>query len=233
VIERPKVVIGLPHYGAVEAGSVVRFVQHEVKTIESVTGVRSCTSCLPRAFNECLIHALNMRDEGNATHFAMIHADVEPLRADWLDVLYDRMRAFKLDMISAIVPIKDPKPWRTSTAIGKIEQPWFPTRFIRIDDRKRMPETIFPDDVCEPGEELLVNTGLWIADLRAKFWDTFEGFVFLNRITRDTDGSRIEQFRPEDWELSRHMRKHKARYAATWAVPVKHCGNGEWLSHDD
>ncbi len=231
MIERPRVVLGLPHYGDVSAGAMARFIQHETHSIESVTGVRSQTSCTPRAFNECLIHGLNLRDEGKATHFAMIHSDVEPLYPNWLDVLYDRMRAFRLDLIAAVIPIKDPQPWRTSTAIGKIDQPWHPDRFIRIDDRAKYPETIFPDDVCSEGEELLVNTGLWLADLRAKFWDTFPGFEFKNRITRDSDGTRIEQFRPEDWELSRHLRRCGARYAATWAVPVKHYGHGEWSSH--
>lgn len=42
---------------------------------------------------------------------------------------------------------------------------------------------------------------------------------------------RSPQMRSEDWELSRWLRLQEARCLATWAVPVKHLGGGEFHSH--
>jgi hypothetical protein len=234
--EKPRIVVVMPHYGQVEAGAMEAFVGAESRTVDVVARIRACTSCTPRAFNTCLIHALNARDHGvkrndetvHATHMAMIHADVVPQRADWLDVLYREMRVHNLDLVSSVIPIKDPNPHRTSTAIGKTDNPWQIDRYIEPRHYGQIPETFTADDVCGNDEELLVNTGLFLADLRAKWWDTFGGFVFHNRIIRTEDGNRLEQFRPEDWELSRHIRKAGGRYAATWAVPVAHVGSFSW-----
>jgi hypothetical protein len=225
--EKPKVVIVMPRYGDVSTGAARGMMLAGGESVQVEGFFEACVSATPRAFNICLIHALNLRDEGKATHMAMIHADIEPLRRDWLDVMYREMRIHSAALVSAIVPIKEPNTQRTSTAIGKIDNPWVLDRYVQPQHYGHMPETFGPDDVCHPDEELLVNTGLFLTDLRAPFWDSFEGFQFHNRIVRQ-DGRRVEQFRPEDWELSRHMRRCGAHYVATWAVPLVHHGHYGW-----
>jgi hypothetical protein len=226
--EKPKVVVVMPHYGQVDLGAARGFLLPSTRgDVELVTLIDAGTSCTPRAFNMCLIQALNLRDEGKITHMAMIHSDVNPTNQYWLDILWREMRIHHADYVASVIPIKDPQPCRSSTAIGDISNPWECKRYLPHKRPDGMPETVLPSDVCGEGEELLVNTGLFLTDLRAEWWDGFPGFQFHNRLIM-RDGERIEQFRPEDWELSRHMRAAGACYAATYAVPVQHFGSFGW-----
>jgi hypothetical protein len=231
--ETPRVALLLPtyqlapeHYGA---GRIAEARGTGKGVCEIVNVVQACGSILPHTFNQLLAHALDWRDQGHITHVAMLHDDIIPKCNRWVDVLYDEMRTAKVEMISAVVPIKEAGRARTSTAIGKIGEPWFPARFIHCDEQAATGRTFTAEHVCREGEELLVNTGMWLADLRAWWWDAFPGFEMLARITK-RDGQRIAQARPEDWELSRHMRAHGARYAATWAVPLEHRGPHHWTN---
>jgi hypothetical protein len=189
------------------------------------------------AFNIILAHALGWRDEGKITHLAMIHADVQA-EDGWLDMLIDILDDHKADVVSAVIPIKDAvmNP-RTSTAIGNIDEPWYPTRYICVNDQLTMPETFGPEDVCKEGEELLINTGLWVADLRKPWWDEMRWTLDSRIITiKDPDAMASEsgkdvrkvQMRSEDWEWSRFMRQHGARYLATWKPKVTHHGEFGW-----
>jgi hypothetical protein len=171
--------------------------------IHPAGGVRPRCSATTENFNICLATALDARDRGEATHVAMIHSDVAPV-GPWVSQLYNEMRLARVALISAVVRIKNPTG-RTSTAIAERADPWAPIRrFIQLDQRESMPVTFTPQDVCQGDEVLLVNTGLWLADLRMPFWDDFS-FQWHDRISRDPDGRRRVQFRPEDWELSRAL----------------------------
>lgn len=98
-------------------------------------------SVLTHNFNMLLAMALDMRDRGEATHFSMIHADIEAKPLDWPDILYREMIAHGGHFISANVPIKD--NWsqdkiRTSTAIRGLaseDELWSPRRYILVQDR--------------------------------------------------------------------------------------------------
>ena len=231
----PKVALVMPHYGGVEAGAALALCNAPVhpdprkaKAVISRTSITS-TSLLCQCFNRLLSLALDWRDEGMVTHIVMLHADIVPGQYCWVDVLMDEMTKSNLDMVSAIVPIKEPERLRTSTAIGDLNDPWKVNRYISVSDYGKNPQTFTAKDVCQPDEVLLVNTGCWVADLRLPFWDTFH-FQIHDRIVRDSDDTRLAQTRPEDWELSRAMHAAGVRYGATWALPVTHCGNGGWAN---
>lgn len=234
--DRPRVFLAMPRYGLVSPEAMIGKVAPCRGAADDSNGPTvvmhgDCSSSLlPHSFNVQLAEALDMRDAGQVTHFAMIHSDVAP-RGYWLDDLWRIMSERGDDLVSVVVPIKDQSPRRTSTAIGDRDDPWTLKRFIGLDDRLRLPETFGPSDVCGPGEVLLVNTGLWLADLRRPYWDDF-AFGFETRITRGDDGRRTAWVRPEDWELSRLLDRCHAPYSATWSVRVKHFGHAWWDSHD-
>jgi hypothetical protein len=223
----PRVALVMPHYGDISPGSAYGFYVGATRgMVELVASVRSSTSATPFCMNGLLAPALDARDRGEVTHLAMLHADVEPKRDGWLDILWEEMKVHGADLMSAIVPIKEPARERTSTAIGAADDPWCPLRFVNNRDRGRLPETFGPEDVCGEGEVLLVNTGCFLADLRRPWWDDF-AFEFHTRIIK-RDGKRIAQLAPEDWLMSRHIQAAGGRVMATWAVDLAHHGAGVW-----
>jgi hypothetical protein len=227
---RPVVGLVMPHYGDVNLGAA-----RGLLTTASRGGVDlkfvadSCSSATPHCFNGLLALALDARDRGEITHFAMLHSDIAP-EEGWLDILWREMREHELDLISAVVPIKEPERLRTSTAIGSRDNPWYPDRYVTMADREKLPATFHPHEVCGEHQVLLVNTGCFLADLRRPWWDTIVGFQFDCRITF-RDGHRIAQFNPEDWQMSRHIQASGGKLAATWAVKLEHWGLASWRNH--
>lgn len=192
-------------------------------------------SLLPRTFNGLFCQAMDLRDQGEVTHFAMLHDDIWPDNW-WLNTLWREMQESGADLISVVAPIKDVPWWRTSTAIGLVDDPWIVPRYIRAEDREFLPTTFGAEHVCSEGELLLVNTGCWLADLRKPWWDEFcdaGGFNFETRITRAEDGSRLTWIQPEDWRMSRFISLRGATLKATYAVRLRHRGMAWWSNYDD
>ena len=229
--EVPRVILVTPHYGQVSMGLIrtLTMAVRDHSIISVVTRVESSSSVLPHCFNQLLAVALNQRDEGRVTHLAMAHSDIlaEP---GWLDTLWSEMWLRQADLISAVIPIKGPTG-RTSTAIGSEDDPWEVRRCINIKDRRTLPETFATEEVCQPGEVLLVNTGLFLADLRRPWWDDF-AFQFHTRL-RKTAAGWVADCRSEDWELSHHLHQHKARYLATFKVRLRHDGHKLYPNYED
>lgn len=228
MIERPKVVVTMPRYGDVSMGaargfcapSTTRNVPPEAH-VDVVAWCETSTSATPSSFNNLLAMALGYRDDGIATHFAMIHSDIDPHGA-WVNVLWNEMRRHDAAVMTTVIPIKNMQG-KTSTAVGSLDDPWRIRRYIMQADRSHLPDTFGQADVCGDDEVLLVNTGLWLADLRHEFWDSFS-FRWFNRILKKEDGTRECQFRPEDWEMSRELHAAGLKVMATWLLPVTHHG---------
>lgn len=224
-VELPiRVALVTPHYGQVSMGLLNTLQYASLKgLVRSLRAVSS--SVLPHTFNTLLGAALDARDRGEVTHLAMAHSDIlaEP---GWLDGLWAEMQTTGADLVSAVVPIKEGST-RTSTAIGLEADPWAVVRCLHLEDRADMPETFGPADVCGAGEVLLLNTGLFLADLRRPWWDDF-AFTFHCRLSRQPDGTRVAESRPEDWELSRHLHAAGAKIRGTWKVRLSHEGLRRW-----
>jgi hypothetical protein len=234
----PNVVMVMPRYGPQVFPAAMRSMYQATKGDVRVVSHVDVSQSICYAFNIALANALDWRDNGlsapdgskvHATHLAMIHADIEA-PAGWLDTLWSIMKERELVAVASVSPIKDPvaNP-RTSTAFGRKGETWFPSRYVYINDRVNMPETFEPEHVCKPGEELLINTGLMLLDLRWPHWDGFD-WQLDSRIVPGEE-RRVVQMRSEDWMMSRHLARHGAKYAATWAVPLKHYGEYAWSSH--
>ncbi len=167
----PRVYIACPEYGAANEHSVLaRYAAIKPNADEDRVELAcdpkvASSSLLPRTFNMLFSEALDLRDKGEVTHFAMLHDDIWPENW-WINTLWHEMQASGADVISAVIPIKDSPWWRTSTAIGLVDDPWVVPRYIRAQDRETLPMTFGPLNVCGPGELLLLNTGCWLADLR-------------------------------------------------------------------
>lgn len=225
--QKPQVMVCMPHSGDTHIAAMKSaFVGCQGKYADRVAFVDRCFGCLTNNFNVFLSMALDLRDAGKITHLAMIHSDISAEQG-WVDVLAEEMCKKRAIVISAVVTIKDPDDDRTSTAIGVERDPWHIERFIRLRHREGMPETFTSADVCQPGETLLINTGLMLIDLRDEFWDTHV-FRVIDRIWKDEEGKRHPEFRPEDWEMSRDLAKAGKPYASTWRPLTTHHGEYRW-----
>lgn len=221
--------VGMPHCGPVWDAAVDA--QTYAATREScgrILTARSSNSIACAGFNDLVAEALELRDQGVVTHFAMIHSDVAAPHY-WFDVLLGEMLSVGADLISAVVAIKadEPDP-PTSTAVGSVISPWKPVHRLRLSEVHRLPRTFTAADLTIGDDRtLLVNTGLWVADLRHPAWDSFPGFACHTRIRKSADGW-VSECIPEDWNASRWLASEGVRLAATWALPVDHLGTRRW-----
>lgn len=229
----PGLLIAMPHCGPVHAAAARSFFARATAPggpFGAVYNVEAANSIAPAGFNDALLAGLRLRDEGAVRYFAMIHSDVEAATPAWADALHREMAARGDVLCSAVVPIKDDSG-ESSTAVGVEHDPWQVARRVRMDERGRLPETFGLADLPDarlPGAVLLVNTGLWLADLADPFWDGFGGFNVITRIGIDPMGRRVSQARPEDWEMSRALHAAGRPYSATFAVEARHHGGRAW-----
>lgn len=218
----PRVFLATPFYGQVSMQllNTIRAASVDHSLLQVVADGQCCTSILPKTFNELLASALDMRDSGKITHMAMCHSDILADKG-WLDVLWGEMWHHKLDVISAVVPIKG-MTGRTSTGIGLKKDRWAVKRCINLKDSQTLPATFGPVHACQPDEVLLINSGLMLIDLRRPYWDDF-AFQFHTRI-RKTRTGRVSECRSEDWEMSHDLNEIGAPYMATFKTKLRHEG---------
>lgn len=233
-IGKARVVLGMPSYGLVHPAAAQAHLTHwaaNSRAVEVIARPRANGSFSARHFNEVWALALDLRDAGAADYFAMIHSDIDP-EAWWIDTLLAELRVRGADLISCAVAMKDhDSRGRTSVAIGPENDPWAEKRYLSTEDLKRLPPTFGPEHVCKPGEVLLINTGLWLCDMRRPCWTMPDGsdFTFDNlcRI-RKTKTRRLAEGQTEDYLMSYHLHASGARYLATTKVAVNHWGLDCW-----
>jgi hypothetical protein len=211
-------------------------------TVQSLIGVMSSerivhvdtrqSSALTFNFNEQFVTALNNKDKYGIEYFVMLHADIVPLNATWLDDLIHILEEHHLDVLSAVSPIKNANGL-TSTAWDT--NPWRPRR-ISMQEIFLLPETFTEVEPARMlglprGKKLLTNTGLMVLKLSSDspsryepWWANFPGFTIRNRIVR-AEGKWHAQFEPEDWNFSRWCNCKRLKIGATRAVKLHHCGN--------
>lgn len=238
--EMPKVMVATPRYSdMIVADAYMTKVNAERNDewpaenhVQVAFEIGCHASLLAFCFNQMFVEALNKRDEGLCTHFAMLHADIST-KPGWLNALYAQMRERGDVVVSAVVPIKEPERRRTSTAVGNRNDVFDIRRYITVGDRLRMPETFSIEDVREDEDDvLLVNTGLWLADLSWPGWNDFAFTINDTIMINPGTGKRQAFCEPEDWFLSRHLDAMDAPYSGTWTVDVAHHGPSIWRSHD-
>jgi hypothetical protein len=162
------------------------------------------TSVLTQCFNTLLADALNARETDGVTHFAMLHNDVIPTRG-WLDVLLGEMQAGDYDMVSAVVPLKNPKGL-TSTGIDTVGDPWA-VRRLTMTEIFDLPETFTASDISYRKDlgQLLCNTGCWLMRLYEP-WVSGLHFRQQDRIAWCLSEKKYAaQSISEDWDFSRQL----------------------------
>lgn len=212
--------LGLPSHGLVSAASALGTFQAiqgggglhlAIRTVEG--------SLLANGFNRLWCEALNLAKGPGLDYFAMIHADVEP-EVGWLDILVAELEAKNLDVLGAVVPIKDVRGM-TSIALARDDgDPWRIHCRLTMSEVYRLPETFTSDDVGKP---LLLNTGLWVC--RMGDWCKRMLFTINDRICIDPEtGDYYPQVEPEDWYFSRHLHALGLKVGCTRKVRLNHRG---------
>lgn len=179
------------------------------------------SSLLPTNHNQLLCDALNERKNG-VTHLAMLHNDVAPCHG-WVDILMEEMNCHHLDVISAVVPLKNMKGL-TSTGVGSPGN-HYAVRRISMKELYQLAETFCAQDIPFRQDEdcgLLVNTGCFLMRIDQPW---VEGLHFRQIDSLVFDLS-AQEYRPraisEDWDFSRQLLYRGARIAATRKVPLYH-----------
>jgi hypothetical protein len=194
-------------------------------------------SLLAYCFNQLLCTAINTRKEHGWTHFAMHHADVSA-DFDWADTLLDEMLRLDAAMISAVIPIKDP---RGLTTTG-VSNPNDGVHRLTVYQAHQLPETF---DGAEASKlmgfdplthSLAVNTGLFLCDLDKIEPHVRTGKLFFavhDTIREEPNGLLTAVCMSEDWLWSYMMYEIGLKVFATRKVGVSHHG-GEvaWDSRD-
>jgi hypothetical protein len=173
-------------------------------------------------FNDLWVQALNRRmTDEPPDRFVMLHTDMEPSQADWLDRLLTLLDETKADVLSVISPIKDVRGL-SSTAIDTCR--WTPRR-LAFRELFELPVTFDGALVKERfGSDLLVNTGLMAVRFEGA-WVEQVCFGVDNCIARLASGQFQAFFEPEDWRFSRWANAHGLKLAVTRTIPLFHRGN--------
>jgi len=240
--QRPKVFIATPALSSIGTYddvwmAILAFasVQTEITTMAS----RSRNSLLARGFNLLWAEALSRRATDGVTHFAMLHSDVVPGRY-WLDTLWEECTRLDADIVSTIIPIKSPAGL-TSTGISNPADPWT-VRRLTMREIMDLPETfdlglLRRAEMAGANDELVVNTGCWIADLRKPWVDAVDQrgrlkcyFTIDDEVVPDDAGHYTVNVAPEDWNFSRMVKavSPDARIYATRKVSAVHKGDASY-----
>lgn len=178
-------------------------------------------SLLANVMNICWGAACDLFEAGELDGFAMIHSDVAPVEPARLDPLHEALVGNDLDVLSAVVPIKDERGL-SSTAVDDTGNVWRPRR-LAMKELKALPEVFTSADVGAP---LLVNTGLMAVKLGP--WCERVCFTIRDRIEKGADGVRRALAQSEDWDFSRQCHRLGLKVGATRAVKVRHHGDYGW-----
>lgn len=186
-------------------------------------------SLLAAGFNASWCEALNRQRAGEDIRwFAMLHSDVVP-QDWWLDTLIEDMIESGADLMSAVIPIKDPMG-RTSTAIDDPTDRFNVERTLSTTEAANLPMVFGAPDCGYPDRMLLANTGCWVCDFtkpwrHAKNEDGSLKVLFtINDRIIEKDGKFVPEVEPEDWFFSRAIGALGAKVMCTRRVQLHHVG---------
>lgn len=222
-----KLFIGLPTYGGQRFNTMALLsAQQNQRFFAGIHAMELDGSLLAASFNKLLITAQKLHGQGECDFFLLMHADIVPIDvANWLDQLmearqYARTQCadnekYKAAVISVVVPIKD---HRGLTSIA-IEGPtiWNPRR-LTLREIHAMEQDTFTD------ENLLVNTGMLLIDMRNNDWISKIRFTISDAILKTQEGDLLAAVQPEDWQFSRDARALGVKLWATRKVKIVHRG---------
>jgi precorrin-6B methylase 2 len=211
--------LGMPSYGQMTAGAAQGFYCATAGNLDLKIQYAQ-GSLLALNFNLLWAWALNVSREQRVDYFAMLHSDVEP-EPHWLDKLVAELETRNLDVLSVVVPIKDPRGV-TSTALAYPSgDPWRVYTRLTVQEIHRLPETFTGDDL---DAQLLVNTGCWVCRFD-EGWAKKVYFTVNDRIIWSTaEEAYVPEVEPEDWFFSRLCHELGLRVGVTRKIGLGHVG---------
>jgi predicted O-methyltransferase YrrM len=220
-----RIFLGMPGYGK-QTAAAGRGFWRACDDMDSVWSAYQNGSLLASNFNQLWCAALNIVHSGQRLdYFAMLHDDVAP-EDFWLDKLIDELESRQLDVLGAVVPIKDTRGM-TSLALHREGDNWMPKARLSMHDVYELPETFTGDDLSAP---LLLNTGCWVAKWSQE-WCRKVHFEINDRIVFNQAANRYQaQTEPEDWFFSRLCHELGLKIGATRKIELLHQGEMEFTN---
>lgn len=226
---------GLPgpsaDWGAIE-GMMQSSVEHEV------TRPKNFGHGHVGNFDNLWNEANNAHEAGDCDLYVMMHGDVHPLDADWLDVMVEVMDRRRVPLVSAVVAIKDNRQVVSSGLVMDPSQPWV-GRMIKLEHLKTLPLDFDAADLGHPGNPLLHNNGCILFDLRDDRWRATDAegnsrfcWNFPRRNRRNADGLWVSEGNSEDWQFSRAAHEMGIPSVLTRRVRLAHRGTVYFPNYD-
>lgn len=221
--DRRRIVLGMPGYGRQSAGAGRSF-WHACSDMSRVWNYYQCGSLLASNFNQLWCLALNLSHNGHRVdYFAMLHDDVS-CDDYWLDTMIGELEDNQLDVLGAVVPIKDTRGMTSLALHG--EDNWLPFARLSMHDIYELPETFTSSDL--DNRPLLINTGCFVVRWDQD-WCRQVRFEINDRIVFNRRVNRYQaQTEPEDWYFSRLCHELGLRIGATRKVAISHQGDMEF-----
>jgi hypothetical protein len=226
-VQAAKIYLAIPYYQSI-MGQVLEGYDRGVNprgpntyTKFPVGGSFACKN-----FNDAWCDCINTQDELGWSHFAMIHHDVTAY-GFFLDNMLDIMRKHKADVLSVTLTIKDFDNL-TSTAM-RDHKTGLCRRFTQKELKALYPKETFS---AGPGQDLLISSGLWIADIAGKDWPRKTWFEQRSRIFTNAHGKLVSQVMSEDWHWSYQLARLGLKVCATTAINADHWGIVAFNNHD-
>lgn len=230
-----RIVLGMPGYGkqTAAAGRAFWLASREANICRNYQQ----GSLLASNFNQLWCLALNLVHAGERVdYFAMLHDDVAP-QDYWLDALIEELEAKQLDVLSAVVPIKDSRGLTSMALARRDGDAWMPHCRLSMHDVYDLPETFTSNDLG--GYQLLLNTGCWVARWNQE-WAKMVHFEINDRIVFNRAANRYQaQTEPEDWHFSRQLHEIGSgpsahlmplRIGATRKIALTHTGEMDFVN---
>lgn len=174
-------------------------------------------SLLAFCFNKLYADALNDSKNGPITHFVMLHSDVSPVHKDWGSRLIGTLIEHKLAACATLVPIRGTKVVKARDTSTAVELKEGGHRNIKVGEWSGV-----VTNKQEPG--LLINTGCLVIDLKHPAADRLY-FHIKDGIRVNPETKRHEAWcEPEDWEMSRMMRRLGMPYGVNCDIKCAHKG---------
>jgi hypothetical protein len=186
--------------------------------------IKNGSSIISTTFNKMLCEVMNDPEEFD--YLAMLHADIVPSMF-WLDTLIEELETNRLDIVSAVVPLKDKivKRGVTSTGLEVIGSQWAVRRLtLKEIYGWELPETFKAADIPDriPDQGLLLNSGCWVMRWN-RAWKRGLHFRQQDRITWSTSEQKYgPESASEDWDWSRQLLARGCRLGATTKVKLIH-----------
>lgn len=213
--------LALPHVGSISPWVLDGCLQAHAASGTRLIIKHFGFSIATHTFNQLWCDAYNARRELGITHFAMMHADIQP-EPGWLDTLLAELERTGADVVSAVVAIKDCKGL---TSTGLRDPQAGRTRRLTMREVHQLPPTFSRWDTDESNKVLAINTGLWVCRFDGDWPRRFPGFSIANRLDYQVDTDTLTpHVDPEDWRFAEWLDGEGLDVRATRAVKVWHTG---------